>query len=253
MALHWGKMTWTELRDERVEAAVLPVGSLEQHGPHLPLDTDSFIAEKLSERIVKKAREKGVRAALLPTISYGVSIEWRSFPGTVSISSGTLTALVKDIVRELCRNKVKALLVVNGHGGNSSTLDVALREAVADAPQWFRAAMFEWWRIACDVVKARASSTFFHADEAETSVALALGQRVKAPTAGEPVPVSKWCSFDPARVSLARIYSPEGVKAVHGAFGEPWRASREVGEAIVDEVVARAVELLQELLGRVKE
>ena len=103
--------TTVDVRDQRV--AVLPVGSTEQHGPHLPLATDSVIAWTIASEISKT---HGVR--LLPPIQFSCSQEHADWPGTVSISARTLISVITDIADSLRRTGVTNLVLVNGHGGN---------------------------------------------------------------------------------------------------------------------------------------
>jgi creatinine amidohydrolase len=104
--------TTVDVRGKSV--AVLPVGSTEQHGPHLPLATDSVIAWTIASEIA--ARYQEVR--LLPPIQFSCSQEHAGWPGTVSISARTLVSVVNDIVESLRRNGVTHVVLVNGHGGN---------------------------------------------------------------------------------------------------------------------------------------
>lgn len=103
--------TTVDVRDRRV--AVLPVGSTEQHGPHLPLATDSVIAWTIASEI---AARYPVR--LLPPIQFSCSQEHADWPGTVSITARTLISVVTDIADSLRRTGVTGLVLVNGHGGN---------------------------------------------------------------------------------------------------------------------------------------
>ncbi|MDX8032889.1 creatininase family protein [Lentzea sp. BCCO 10_0856] len=103
--------TTVDVRDQRV--AVLPVGSTEQHGPHLPLATDSVIAWTIASEI-----SKAHQVRLLPPIQFSCSQEHADWPGTVSISARTLISVVTDIADSLRRNGVTGLVLVNGHGGN---------------------------------------------------------------------------------------------------------------------------------------
>jgi creatinine amidohydrolase len=103
--------TTVDVRDQRV--AVLPVGSTEQHGPHLPLATDSVIAWTIAAEI---AARYPVR--LLPPVQFSCSQEHAAWPGTVSVSARTLISVITDIADSLRHNGVEHLVLVNGHGGN---------------------------------------------------------------------------------------------------------------------------------------
>ena len=99
---------------------IVPLGSLEQHGPHLPLDTDTRIAVAVA-RGAATARD-GV--ALAPALAFGASGEHDAFPGTLSIGTGALTELLVELGRDASRHW-GALLLVNGHGGNADAVSAA--------------------------------------------------------------------------------------------------------------------------------
>ncbi len=128
LPIHWGEMTREDIlcvsRD--VDLVLLPVGSIEQHGPHLPLDTDSFDAMYMLEEAVK--RIDGPRPPILPTVSYGVSDHHMSFPGTVTLRPETLEAVLIDIGRSVATHGFQKLFICNGHGGNTSVLNIAARK-----------------------------------------------------------------------------------------------------------------------------
>lgn len=107
--------------------AVLPVGSLEQHGPHLPVATDYLIGKAVAERGARQAAED-CPITLLPALAYTKSNEHAWSPGTVWLSATTLLAVLDDIGRSLATSGVRRLAFVNAHGGNSALLGVALRE-----------------------------------------------------------------------------------------------------------------------------
>lgn len=126
--IHWGEMTREDigyLRD-KLDIALLPIGSLEQHGPHLPLDTDSFDARYILEEAVKLIDDP--KPPILPTIPYGVSDHHMDFPGTITLRAETLESVILDIGRSVAENGFRKLLICNGHGGNDSVINVAARK-----------------------------------------------------------------------------------------------------------------------------
>lgn len=131
------RISWPEYK-ERVEknvVAILPVGALEQHGPHLPMGTDAIFATKMAEAIAD-----AIDGLVLPTINYGYKSQSRSgggqtFPGTTSLDGTTLIRTMQDIVRELARHGVQRLLVLDGHYENrwflTEGIELAQRELAA--------------------------------------------------------------------------------------------------------------------------
>ncbi|MBZ4321134.1 creatininase family protein [Streptomyces huiliensis] len=202
--------------------AVLPVGSFEQHGPHLPLVTDTAIACLVARRL---ADDHGL--FLLPPITISCSHEHAHMAGTVSISAGTLYAMVHDIWRSLAASGVPGLLIVNGHGGNY-VLQNAVQEINTTAPP--RVALFP---VSEDRSRARAEAGLessgaedMHAGEFEVSLLLH----------GAPHLVRDGVEGDdhaaPNRPHLLTLgmagYTPNGV------IGRPSLASAAKGKALLD-------------------
>jgi creatinine amidohydrolase/Fe(II)-dependent formamide hydrolase-like protein/7-cyano-7-deazaguanine synthase in queuosine biosynthesis len=119
---HWHAHTWVEIekRLSEVDTAILPCGSIEQHGPHLPLDVDYFDSVYLADRVAEACSHP--KPLVLPGIPYGVAYHHEDFKGTVSISNNALSLLVYDIGMSLARNGIRKLIILNGHGDNSPTL-----------------------------------------------------------------------------------------------------------------------------------
>ena len=149
------------------QVAVLPVGSFEQHGPYLPLATDTLVACAVAREIAA-----AYPVHLLPPVTVSCSHEHAAWPGTVSISAVTLHAVVRDIASSLRRSGVDALVVVNGHGGNY-VLGNVVQEASARGE---KAALFpaaEDWETARERAGVLTSLlTDMHAGEIETSILL---------------------------------------------------------------------------------
>ncbi len=112
----------------RSHIPVIPTGSTEQHCT-LPLGTDSIIVERLVDLACHRLSNRGVGCLILPPLRYGYSVEWSTYPGTVTLSSRTLESLVLDILESVSRWGAERVAIVNGHGGNSGVLEAAARKA----------------------------------------------------------------------------------------------------------------------------
>jgi creatinine amidohydrolase len=130
MAVHeLAELTWEEVRDldRGRTVAVLPVGALEAHGPHLPIATDVLIAQAMARAGARRLAGRGLEALLLPALPFTAAPFAAAFPGTLSLAPATVTAVVVDLARELTRHGVAALAIANGH------LDPAHLAALAEA------------------------------------------------------------------------------------------------------------------------
>ncbi|SDI31629.1 creatinine amidohydrolase [Rhodococcus triatomae] len=191
---------------------IVPVGSLEQHGPHLPLDTDTVVATAV-------ARE--LPGMLAPPVAYGASGEHEAFPGTVSWGTEALTVVLVEYGRSVCR-WARRVLWVNGHGGNGPALVAAttlLRHEGRDVA-WFP----------CAIPGADA-----HAGRTETSLLLHLSpERVRLARAepGNCTPMTE----------LLPVLRERGVAPVapNGVLGDPTGASADEGRRLLAAVVGRA-------------
>lgn len=210
--------SWSELSG-RAPTVLLPLGSCEQHGPHLPLDTDIAVAEEIARRAVAElAPQHDVLAA--PAQPYAASGEHEGFPGTVSIGHEALELLLVELGRSACR-WARRLLVVNGHGGNL----VGLRRAVARLREEGRDVA--WWH--CAVPGADG-----HAGRCETSLMSAVrpdSVRAERARAGRTEPTSELMP------ELVR----GGVRAVspNGVLGDPAGSSAREGRAWLAESAGR--------------
>ncbi|MFC5659951.1 creatininase family protein [Streptomyces nogalater] len=159
--------TTEDVRARGTRVAVLPVGSFEQHGPYLPLATDTLVACAVAREIAA-----AYPVHLLPPVTVSCSHEHASWPGTVSISAVTLHAVVSDIAASLHRSGVTALVVVNGHGGNY-VLGNVVQEASARGERMALFPAAEDWETARERAGVVTSPlTDMHAGEIETSILL---------------------------------------------------------------------------------
>lgn len=233
---------WPELRSawEQGKIAIVAIGAQEEHGPHCPLATDTWIADGLARRLAAE-----LDAVLLPAIPYGETWSTSGYPGTVSLSPETVRHIVLDIGASLKAQGTKALVLVNGHFGNRGPLELACRDLKRDHS--FPALLVDYpglEELAGEVCSSQpAAPMFYHADEVETSIMLALAPRlVKMDKA-----VAEYPRFPPtfnAEPVLLNTFCASGV------FGDPRPASAEKGEKLLQGLTARSLGLVREFLKR---
>ena len=121
--MHWQDMTWPEIGalDRERTVLVLPVGSVEQHGHHMPTGTDTYLAAAVSDAAAALA---GPSVVVLPSPWYGLSAHHMHFPGSITLTAETMMAMVGDIVASVVQHGFRRIAVVNGHGGNAGVIDV---------------------------------------------------------------------------------------------------------------------------------
>lgn len=224
--------------------AVLPVGSLEQHGPHLPVITDTRTAWEISVRAARLAAAREP-VLVLPGMWTGMSEHHLPFGGTISLNFNEFRGVLSGVTRSLRAIGFARLLLVNGHGGNIDPLAVAARElgveygipVVATTP-WFLAAQ----EIAAVLETAKGPQ---HACEAETSVMLAMmgdavhPERFEEATRQAPPPV-------PARPGYSRFWSFAERAPATGVMGDPRPATAEKGERLLDAMAAALAEAMSD-------
>lgn len=121
--IRYEELTWEEIRDVDKElVVVLPIATVEDHGPHLPVNTDGMITQSICEKVAEKMPRETV---LLPIISYGYSPHHEDFPGSLNVEYDILIKYVVSIGRDLSRHNFKRLLLVNGHGSNKAPVNIA--------------------------------------------------------------------------------------------------------------------------------
>jgi creatinine amidohydrolase len=208
-------------RDRAAHVAVLPVGSFEQHGDHLPLVTDTVVACSIARRIVAE-----YNLFLLPPVAVSCSHEHVGFAGTVSISARTLIALVDDIADSLRASGIDGLAIVNGHGGNY-VLSNIVQEANVRGPRMTLFPNKQDWETARSAAGLRSSySDDMHAGETEVSILLHVSPELVRPGYEQ----SDWQANPRPHllVSGMRGYTDSGV------IGQPSFGSAEKGQAILE-------------------
>ncbi|WP_222984971.1 creatininase family protein [Flagellimonas meishanensis] len=168
----WEQKTWPEIEAylKKVDTVILPCGSIEQHGPHLPVDTDFFDAKYMALQVADMCEEP--KPLVIPTIPYGVSYHHESFKGTLSVTNDALSRFVYDIGMGLAKNGVKKIIILNGHGDNAPTLNYAAQMINRDAKIFVCVDTGETSDV--DLYKLTETPNDIHAGEIETSTSLAI-------------------------------------------------------------------------------
>jgi creatinine amidohydrolase len=175
--LHFGELSRTEIGQWAPEATVvLPVAAVEQHGPHLPVMVDSMIAESISFAAAEQASRE-IPVLVCPVVVYGASHHHLIYPGAMSLSTGTLIQVLRDLTDSLVSGGCRRIYLLNSHGGNEECIRLAARELALRHPVVAGAASY--WTIAWDAIlqEGRAAGLGIvpgHAGGFETSLMLAI-------------------------------------------------------------------------------
>jgi creatinine amidohydrolase len=240
----WGALTRDEIRRARDAGAfpVLTVASCEQHGDHLPVNTDTVSAYRVAMAAAERCTE--AFALVLPPPSFGFSPHHKAWPGTITLSLSTFLALVTDVAESVMRTGFDRLLIVNGHGGNKGPLisvctDLVSRGLRVAAVEYFSPGQAEWTG---DVPGQK--KTVGHACAYETSMQLALRpeerQRIAGRIDGLPARVvpayveGEGNPFLDTGATYAALF-PAGDP---GYYGDPAASSVEAGEVLLEKTVA---------------
>lgn len=241
----YNQLTWQEMHEAIAmqKVVLLPTGSTEQHGPHLPLDTDVFLAETVCLEAGRRASE---RLLVLPPISYGLNMHHIDFPGTIHIEPETFIAFCLNITKSVAYHGFKKILLVNGHGSNNPLVDLVARKTVLQTQSLCAAVAY--YNLALDAFAAvRETPVMAHADEFETSLFLHLAPervRFERAVAGNDV-TGNYMSSDSTNV--VRLNDYWGRWTSTGVHGDPTKATAAKGKIIFEAAVAGLIGVVDEL------
>ncbi len=248
---YWADLITTQFQDLPEDlVAVLPIGAIEQHGPHLPLSVDRDLVEAVIERTLGRLKQDQ-NVLVLPTLVVTKSDEHDHFPGTLSLSVDTLLSAIRDIGSSVSSTGVSRLVLFNGHGGNNAVLDNAARdlrirhEMIAVACSWFG-----FTKVPAEMDEN--SITYdLHAGELETSAMLAVRPDL--------VDMSAAKYFEPAMRDWENSFKHIGLTGQpakpgwiiedlneHGACGNAAKATAEKGEKLLESAAEGFAEFLIE-------
>lgn len=258
MKYRYAEMTWPECKEaaQQGRVAVLPTGTYEDHGYHLPIDVDVVLSSEICERAV--ARIPG-EAVLIPSVTHGYSPHHADFPGNITIEWDTFVKYVKDVCLSLAHHGFTRILIVNGHGSNTPLVEMASRLTIVETGGRVLCASVNHWglRKAREVAKAIRTSEYggmSHACELETSLYLALRpelvQMDKAVDERSHLPPSFQNDLIAGKRpdgSLANLMPYWSSMSESGVRGDATQATREKGEQFLKAAIEGLIELVREL------
>lgn len=248
-----GNMTWTEAREAAAgnPVTLLPVGMVEQHGPHLPLAADSLVADWVAQRVSEQTG-----ALVAPIINYGHSPFLRGYAGTLSLRSETLRLVVADIIAELVGHGFRRIIVVNNHAGNEG----AITEAALDARHKFGVLVGSVypWAVGYELMRDQyenPEAAFGHGAEPERSALLAMFPELVRPATPVSTELTGFDGWQPAGYTRAAVPGQSSAGTVYwdlseisesGVVGDATAASLDNGRIWVERVVAFACAFVTE-------
>ncbi|MDD1713051.1 MAG: creatininase family protein [Methanoregulaceae archaeon] len=231
-------LTAKDDRNRPFDKVILPLGSLESHGPHLPFGTDALTAYLLSLEIAKRVPG----TVVLPPVNYGVSEHYQDFSFTVSLRSGTETALIEDILESIYREGIRKCFIFNGHDGNIAPIETASRNVKVHHPDLLIVSLDAWWQTITPLLPAGFFEVWQglgHGGEGEMSLALALFPELCMPDQAVGVVPAL-----PPHLDVKWLFAE---LTDCGATGDPTKGTREKGlimkQVLIDTVVSGLVSL----------
>jgi creatinine amidohydrolase len=252
----YAELTWPQVADRaaRDPVCVIPVATLEDHGYHLPIDTDVVIAETLAERAVLG---RPGRALLLPTVTHGYTPHHMDFPGPITIDWKTFVDHLLDIGRSLLRHRFSRILFVNGHGSNVPLVEMAARLLMVEQPAAIAASF--WYLSGAESAEllrrtrdSDAPGGMAHACELETSLYLAIRPELVAmERAVREIPEWEsehvWMDWNDGPLSVKGAWSGW---TESGVIGDATAATAEKGRVWLAQAVREVVSYIDELAER---
>jgi len=238
--LNLADMSWTEIK-ETVDKdpnlrVIIPIGSFEQHGPHLPLRTDSILAEYVAKSVADR-----VPSVLFPQLTIGFSLEHTEFPGTVSFAQQTFAQMISEISDCLWKSGFRRLIVINGHGGNRAILECSITSIKQIHPELeiYSFTLLDIARKKFKDIRKSPHGMIGHADELETSMMLSIRPdlvRLSKVRAEKPT-FPPMISMEAEDLEIVSYPWMTNEISKSGIIGDPSFATPETGKLLLDYVV----------------
>jgi creatinine amidohydrolase len=237
-------MTWPEVKARlpKVRLAILPTGSMEQHGPHLTFETDIAIATELARRL---ALQHYPHIVVAPPLPVGMSNHHMNFPGTITWRYDTFMACLEDTIRALAEHGITRLLILNGHGGNRAAITVLSSQLRHEDD--LLVAGCTWFELVREMCHKFIPKRRVHADEIEAAMGLYLAPRIvrkaaltKGTAQPDPYPFT-----DPGTGGGFEVPYRWEELTPNGAYGDARRATVAMGEKLTEAFLTRAGEFVE--------
>ncbi|AKG22640.1 creatininase family protein [Calothrix sp. 336/3] len=249
---YFAYLTWTDIQaipDKENVVIIQPIGAIEQHGPHLPLVVDAAISVGVLGKALEKL-DKNIPVYALPTLYYGKSNEHWHFPGTITLSTETLSAIIWEVGESLYRAGFRKFVLMNSHGGQPQVLQMVARDLHVKYDDFMVFPLFTWRvpNITKELLTPLEAQQGMHAGDAETSIMMALlPEQVRSDRA-----VAEY----PPQLPTTSLLSLEGKLPVawatkdvskSGVIGDATTATREKGLQILASVADGWVQVIKDI------
>jgi creatinine amidohydrolase len=239
------EMTPEEITEalKQVDTVVVPLGTVEQHGPHLPVGTDTIIPITVAKRLAEK-----IKVLVAPPIYYGNSLSMSDMKGVFTVTPDSLANLLLDLCKSFAKQGFKKIVFLNGHGGNEQVLSFIGQKARIETGALI--VRIDWWHIIDEDILKICESAVAHADEGETSMMLACRPDIvnmkKATKDDTSEKLTKTLMGGKSK-NVPPVFVPFTKWSKTGLIGDATKASKAKGEKIMKAVVDKIVHFLKQL------
>lgn len=251
MSVLLAEHTWPEVKNllQNDPVVIVPTGSVEQHGPHLPLLVDYELASAVARLAAAEATAQGVTCLVTPPIWNGYSPHHMDFAGTITLQASTFMAVLTDVARSLSSHGFKRILFLNGHGGNTNLIRTTVQ--TLEFEHGVSSAGANYWDLALEEINAwRQSETggINHACEFETSMMLALRSELVQLSAVQDRIVRRPSYLSPDLTVGGKVATADPFSKLTdtGVMGAPSLASKQRGDEVLTAVISAVARFLRE-------